>query len=352
LLQRSEFGGSIDRAWWRWSFTGLTRDRDETASDIGGLKDDEPGDAAAEIPAGDPLPLGSIRGGLEFGTMIHGVFEHTDFAAADPSGAIAQLVAEGAQWHGLDLDVPVVAAGLASAIGTPLGSQFDDVRLADIDRAHRLDEMYFAIGTPLGSQFDDVRLADIDRAHRLDEMYFDFPIDAPSGAPIALADIGAALATHLPDHDLLQPYAARVGEIGPEGFHGFLTGAIDLTLALPDTNGGRRWWVADYKTNRLPALGDIPTTSDYSRSAMAGAMIRSDYVLQALLYQVALHRYLKFRLPGYDPHTDLGGAMYLFVRGMVGADTPVIDGGRTGVFVWGPHPDLVLDVDRLFGAAP
>jgi exodeoxyribonuclease V beta subunit len=75
-------------------------------------------------------------------------------------------------------------------------------------------------------------------------------------------------------------------------------------------------------------------------------------VLQALLYQVALHRYLKFRLPGYDPHTDLGGAMYLFVRGMVGADTPVIDGNRTGVFVWGPHPDLVLDVDRLFGAAP
>ncbi len=322
LLQRSEFGGSIDRAWWRWSFTGLTRERDEAASDIGALKDDEPGSTEASIPAGDPLPLGSIRGGLEFGTMIHGVFEHTDFTAADLGGSIARLVADGAQWHGLDLDVPVVTAGLVSAIGTPLGSQFDDVRLGDIDRGHRLDEMYF-----------------------------DLPIDTPSGEPMNLADIGAALAAHLPDHDPLRPYAARVGEIGPAGFHGFLTGAIDLTLALPDTDGGRRWWVADYKTNRLPALGDIPTTSDYSRPAMADAMIRSDYVLQALLYQVALHRYLTFRLPGYDPHRDLGGAMYLFVRGMVGADTPVVDGGRTGVFVWGPHPDLVLEVDRMFGAA-
>ena len=47
-------------------------------------------------------------------------------------------------------------------------------------------------------------------------------------------------------------------------------------------------------------------------------MQRSHYALQALLYTVALHRYLRWRLTGYDPAEHLGGVLYLFVRGMVG----------------------------------
>ena len=48
------------------------------------------------------------------------------------------------------------------------------------------------------------------------------------------------------------------------------------------------------------------------------------YGLQAILYTVALHRYLRWRLPGYDAERNLGGVLYLFVRGMVGADTPTL----------------------------
>ena len=55
-------------------------------------------------------------------------------------------------------------------------------------------------------------------------------------------------------------------------------------------------------------------------------MERSHYALQALLYTVALHRYLRWRLPGYDPGAHLAGVLYLFVRGMTGPDTPVVDG--------------------------
>jgi exodeoxyribonuclease V beta subunit len=62
-------------------------------------------------------------------------------------------------------------------------------------------------------------------------------------------------------------------------------------------------------------------------------MIRGDYPLQALLYQVALHRYLRWRVPG-DAPASLGGALYLFLRGMVGADTPVVAGQPCGVFAW------------------
>ncbi len=38
-------------------------------------------------------------------------------------------------------------------------------------------------------------------------------------------------------------------------------------------------------------------------------MERAHYALQALLYTVALHRYLRWRLPGYDPERNLAGVL-------------------------------------------
>ena len=70
-------------------------------------------------------------------------------------------------------------------------------------------------------------------------------------------------------------------------------------------------------------------------------MERSHYALQALLYTVALHRYLRWRVPGYDPRVNLAGVLYLFVRGMTGADTPVVDGTPCGVFGWRAPGELV-----------
>ncbi len=70
-------------------------------------------------------------------------------------------------------------------------------------------------------------------------------------------------------------------------------------------------------------------------------MLRRHYALQALLYTVALHRYLRWRLPGYDPGRHLAGVLYLFLRGMHGADTPLVDGTPCGVFAWKPPGALV-----------
>ncbi len=82
---------------------------------------------------------------------------------------------------------------------------------------------------------------------------------------------------------------------------------------------------------------------------MVEAMLHSDYPLQALLYSVVLHRYLTLRLPGYEPARHLGGVMYLFVRGMCGAHTPVQDGHPAGVFSWEPPVALVIAVSGLLG---
>jgi len=77
------------------------------------------------------------------------------------------------------------------------------------------------------------------------------------------------------------------------------------------------------------------------------AMSEHDYPLQALLYSVALHRYLRWRLRGYDPAVHLGGAAYLFLRGMVG---PGAGPAGSGVYEWALPPGLVVEVsDRLDG---
>ena len=89
------------------------------------------------------------------------------------------------------------------------------------------------------------------------------------------------------------------------------------------------------------------TSADYTREAMAAAMIHSHYPLQALLYSVVLHRYLRWRLPSYDPAQHLGGAAYLFLRGMCGPDTPTDGGHPTGVFAWQPGAEVVVALSDL-----
>ena len=79
-------------------------------------------------------------------------------------------------------------------------------------------------------------------------------------------------------------------------------------------------------------------------------MQRAHYPLQALLYSVALHRYLRWRIPGYSPEVHLGGVLYLFIRGMTGADCPVVGGQPCGVFAWAPPASLVSDLSDLLDA--
>jgi exodeoxyribonuclease V beta subunit len=76
-------------------------------------------------------------------------------------------------------------------------------------------------------------------------------------------------------------------------------------------------------------------------------MEHAHYPLQALFYLVALHRYLRWRLPSYDPEIHLAGVLYLFLRGMVGAETPRVDGTPCGVFSWRPPASLVVATSDL-----
>jgi exodeoxyribonuclease V beta subunit len=168
---------------------------------------------------------------------------------------------------------------------------------------------------------------------RMREMDFEFPLAGGD-----LRGVGELVRMHLPKDDPLAPYADRLTgpALGGQSLKGYLSGSVDAVLRV-----GERYVVVDYKTNWLGDPARPLTAADYARPRLVEAMLHSDYPLQALLYSVVLHRFLRWRLPGYDPQRHLGGVMYLFLRGMCGPETPVVDGHRAGVFDWQPPPSLV-----------
>ena len=111
---------------------------------------------------------------------------------------------------------------------------------------------------------------------------------------------------------------------------------------------GDRFFLADYKTNKMAAPGETLTSWHYRSDALQTEMVAAHYPLQALLYVVALHRYLRWRLHDYDPDAHLGGVLYLFVRGMSAADPMPAGAPPPGVWSWRPPAPLVEALSDLF----
>jgi exodeoxyribonuclease V beta subunit len=194
---------------------------------------------------------------------------------------------------------------------------------------------------------DNVRLCDIGRTDRLDEVGFELPLaggDDPTGT-ISMLDVADLLRSHLRSDDPVARYADRLDQPAlAANLHGYLSGSIDLVLRF----AGRRLAIVDYKTNRLAAPNQELSAWNYRRQALDGEMHRAHYPLQAILYMVALHRYLRSRDPQYDAGTDLAGVLYLFVRGMSSPEFPVAGGEPCGVWSWCPPAALIEDLSDLF----
>ncbi|MDX2171435.1 MAG: UvrD-helicase domain-containing protein [Deltaproteobacteria bacterium] len=269
-------------------------DRDEAAAPADALV------AAAEL---EGLPRGR-----RLGTLIHRVFELIDFTAADAAAirAVALPLVRAAR-----LEVGVVdklCRAVADVLDTPLD----------------------AAGT--------LRLRAVAAARRLNEMEFAFPVALDVGGrprvgvtPERLAAVLAGAAS-----EATRAYAARLARLPFRTLAGYLRGFIDLVF---EHDG--RWYVVDYKSNDLGARA-----ADYAPASLSAAMAQHDYVLQAHLYAVAVHRYLRRRVRGYDYARDFGGIYYLFVRGMAPGRGPA-----TGVAFEHPSPQLIAALDALLAGA-
>ncbi len=328
-LQAARFDRRLDLGWRRTSYSDITAEAHDplvASEPEAPVLSDEPETPAPVLAPGaggvDPelereSPLGAAPAGVEFGTFVHTVLEATDFTVPDLGAELTERVSGALSRRPLDLGDPEqIVGGLQAAIETPLGQVVDGVRLRDVARADRLDELEFEL--PLAGG------------------------DDPTGR-LTLRAIAGVLRAHLPAGDPMAGYATRLEDPALRAsVRGFLTGSIDLVMRL-DGVGGPRFLIVDYKTNWLGPVGEPLTLAHYQPDALALEMSRAHYGLQALLYTVALHRYLRWRLPGYAPDRHLAGVLYLFVRGMAGeAAGGSVSAPRSGVFAWQPPGDLVV----------
>ncbi|MGZ8819517.1 MAG: 3'-5' exonuclease, partial [Mycobacterium sp.] len=336
-LDVRHFHRHIDASWRRTSYSGLIRAAESEPS-LGVTSepevielDDEVGEVPVQEAPGPvagsdvPSPMADLPKGAKFGTLVHAVLETADPFAGDLAAELESQIREHSVWWPVDVAPEELAVAMV-----PLND------------------------TLLGPLAPGLTLRQIGLRDRLQEMEFEFPLaggDVRNRAPsITLADVGRLLAEHLPADDPLATYAQRLsdGALGVQSLKGYLTGSLDVVLRVDG-----RYLVVDYKTNRLGEPEGPLTAADYGQPRLAEAMLHSDYPLQALLYCVVLHRFLRWRQPGYSPEQHLGGVLYLFVRGMCGVQTPIIDGHPMGVFSWRPPAALIVAMSDLLdvGAA-
>lgn len=202
-----------------------------------------------------------------------------------------------------------------------------ETRLAQrIERAgwgHRLDDALTWLRALATTTLPHIDAALLDIEERLPEMEFWFPTER--------LDVGALdrlCCAHLLD-GVTRPL------LPPRSLHGMLKGFADLVF---EHEG--KYWVLDYKSNALGA-GDAA----YTRSAMGAAMAAHRYDIQGAIYMLALHRLLRSRLgEQYDPATQLGGAVFFFLRGVANSATH-------GCYYLAPDSALLDGLDALLASA-
>ena len=144
-------------------------------------------------------------------------------------------------------------------------------------------------------------------------------------------------ASHRVDAQQLDQLVARHTHVGaarpaalPTVLNGMFKGFIDLAFELDG-----RYYVADYKSNWLG-----PDAGAYEAQAMEQAILEHRYDLQYVLYLLALHRQLRARLPDYDYDRHVGGALFIFLRGVTTAGH--------GLYHARPPRALIEQLDALF----
>ena len=241
--------------------------------------------------------------GTTAGTFLHEIFEHIDFQ-------------DSGDW-GLEIhrrfknDSPLLWQELLGKYQNEFG-QDDETQLVLWMQAWLAD----VLETPLHAGFQLKQL-------KADEHLAEFPFYLSlSDHVLAIKRIQA----------LFQEYGIDLLDLNEANSARYLTGSIDLVYF-----DGQRYHIADYKSNFLGA-----DQQSYNHDAIELNMSHASYWLQAGLYLVALHRYLKVNLLDYDIEKHLGQASYLYLRGMNGQPDQ-------GVLSWRASPEFILRLDAILG---
>ena len=310
-----------------------------------GAADEALTDGLTPPPEADDTLAGSA-----FGNAVHDVLEAADFAAWMPAAPPppptrpSRARRDASQGELFAPPATVIPAGTDAADTTPWPSTQQPLLERALRRAgvaptpsHLAQTARLvraALAAPLPG---DVRLHTLPATRCVREMGFHYRL-----RPTRLDALFRLLEAH---------GYPRLQRPPDDTLAGFMHGWIDL--GYRDDRG--RHYVVDYKTNRLPA---------YDTDTLARVVRRQDYDLQYLIYLLALYRWLRLRRgAAFDPAHDIGGAVYLFLRGLpqpgmhaegLHAETMRDDGmGVAGIHVDPVSPALLAALDALFdGDAP
>jgi len=282
------FNGDIQQPWRIGSFSALTKGHDAELPDYDAQTSTTIDTVQPIIRSG--LDRFSFPRGAQAGTCLHALFEYWDFTSDDHE-AMQKLVLRTLLQYGFDEKwVPVACQWLSEVLATPMGE-------------------------------NKIFLNQLTQDKRLDELAFYFPV-----VDLTVSKLQQKLLPLLPESSPLKTVISRLNFYD---LTGFMKGFIDLVF---EHEG--RFYIVDYKSNHLGH-----SEHDYQAEQLNNAMISHDYPLQYLIYTLALHRYLKIRLPDYDPEQHLGGSYYLFIRGMKA------DWGQSGIFYDKPELTVLNALD-------
>jgi exodeoxyribonuclease V beta subunit len=306
--------------WGLMSFSSLTAGKHAESEVVPGW-DDEPEaeEPAIELelsvaPEAAP-PFSDFPPGAVSGDCIHQIFEQLDF----------QSVAHPA-WYD-HLETRQMINGLLTAFGRVDGIPgTEDFKKNLKKRNYQVCSMIENVmRTPLQTPETTLRLCDIEQSSAISEMEFYFP----AVEHLDFDKINALIGHISGKTGTLERGSSRTP------LRGFMNGKIDLIF---ERHG--RFYVLDWKTNNLGI-----SYQNYNRQALEKSMFDSNYLFQASIYSLALHKYLKARLPGYDFERNFGGVFYLYVRGMDGVSD------ENGVYFTRPDSKAVGLLENIFTEA-
>jgi exodeoxyribonuclease V beta subunit len=287
LLTARAFTGAIRDTRRVTSFTGLAHGRAIEAPDY----DAADRDLELEVTTTGGRDIFGFPRGAQAGKCLHAIFENVDFTSFARS-ELERIVGRELSAHGFEsMWVRAVADMVEHVVATPLD--------------------------PCGT----LRLERVPRTKRLDELEFYYPLANLSHAGLKQILLASGFPAEIRE---------RIGELAFMPMQGYMRGFIDIVF---EHDG--RYYLADYKSNWLG-----PSIEAYQQDALAKAMAREAYYLQYLVYCVALHRYLRLRVPGYRYETHFGGVRYLFLRGMHPRS-----GVTRGVYADEPPRELIEALD-------
>lgn len=279
-----EFSGCIDLSWKIASYSYLTGMKKQFGEDLPFIEEENV--FSPERPLSEEKSsenMFSFPRGPAAGSLLHEILKSTDFSSL-PYGNAKNIIHEKLRKYNFEEKWESVVFNL----------------ITDLSRTN--------LENPLVDLGQQSSLDRIDPSRCLKEMAFTFPVSNLS--LIRIIDL-------LQNHQIIDAgkKASEIYTFNINQLRGFFKGFIDMVFEYEN-----RFYLLDWKSNYL---GD--RYEDYSTAIIHDYMKSSSYVLQYLIYTVALDKYLRAKVKNYSYENHFGGVYYVFLRG-IGANAPKNNG--------------------------